>query len=70
MSLVKTNIDGYYKDATSGVVINMNDAEYRTYLGQKQQYKEYKATLDQVTELKKELEEMKKLFMEKIQNNG
>jgi hypothetical protein len=68
--LVKTNITGYYKDPDSGMVINMNETEYHSYLSQKNQYKEYRATLDQVSELKKELEEMKKLFMEKIKNHA
>lgn len=69
MSLIKTNIDGYYKNPESGVVINMNDAEYRAYLAQKKHDKEYRATLEQVNELKRELEEMKQLFREKLQNN-
>lgn len=69
LTLAKTNIPGYYKDEDTGGVINMNDEEYRIFLRQKNQYKEYKTTLDQVNELKKELEEMKKLFVEKLKND-
>lgn len=65
-TLIKTNVNGFYKDPNTGAVINMNEDEYRMYKSQKNQHKEFMKTLNQVDELKRELEELKRLMLEKV----
>lgn len=67
-SLVKTNLPGYYKDGETGAVINTNYTEYEKFLAQKNQYLEYLKTKRDISELKSELEELKKLLLEKVKN--
>lgn len=68
-TLVKTNVSGYLKNPATGLVINTNEDEYRIYQSQKAQHKKHLETLHEVEELKRELTEMKQLFMEKIKSN-
>lgn len=67
--LLKTNIPGYYKDEKTGAILNNNDDEYHRFLSQKQQYKEYLKTKEEIASLRSEMAEIKRLFLEKI-NNG
>lgn len=67
--LVKTNIPGYYKDENSGLIVNTNETEYDRYVMQKIQHKEYMKTKEQITSLKNEMAEIKKLLLEN-RNNG
>lgn len=68
-ALIKTNVKGYYKDPNTGAVINNNDDEYKQYLNQKVQFKEYSKTINEVADLKREMEELKKLLMERLNTN-
>lgn len=65
MALVKTNIYGYYKDEESGVIINKNEDEYKHYLAQKALHREHLKTLREVNELKREMEEIKQLLLDR-----
>lgn len=68
MNLKKTNFDGYMKDEETGVVINTNYAEYDRFLAQKNQYKEYVKTKEEIADLQTQMAELKKLLLEKIKN--
>lgn len=67
-NLTKTNFDGYMKDEETGAIINTNYAEYDRFVAQKNQYKEYLKTKEEITDLKAEMAELKRLFQEKIKN--
>lgn len=67
-NLKKTDFDGYMKDEETGAVINTNFAEYDRFLAQKMQYKEYVRTKEEISDLKEQMAELKKLLLEKINN--
>lgn len=64
----KTNIPGYYKDETTGLIVNTNQAEYDTYVLQKMQHKEYIKTKEQIASLQAEMAEIRALLLEKRKN--
>lgn len=66
--LVKTNIPGYYKNVETGVVINTDTAEYDRYVSQVNQHREYIKTKEDIRSLKLQMEEMKRLILEKAKN--
>lgn len=63
MSLLKTNHNGYYKDESSGAVINSNEDEFRLYSSQKEQYKEFIRMKGQLNTLTSEIDQIKKLLL-------
>lgn len=68
-NLIKTDASGYMKDEKTGVIINTNYNEYEKYVLQKNQHKEYLRTKEELSEVKTQIEELKRLLLEKI-NNG
>lgn len=67
-NFLKTDTAGYLKDQETGVVINTNKAEYDRFVSQKNQYKEYLKTKEDIASLQREMAEMKKLLMDKAKN--
>lgn len=66
MTLVSTNIKGWYKDPDTGMIINTNEEDFQRFEAQKAQLKEYKRTQKQITDVRKEMEELKQLVLRKI----
>lgn len=62
MSLLKTNHDGYYKDETTGAVINNNEDEYRLYISQREQFHEFSRMKTELKTLSSEVDQIKKLL--------
>lgn len=63
---IKTNSPGYFKDPSSGAIINTNDEQYRNILMQRDRVKETKAMTEKMTSLETELSEIKSLLMQVI----
>ena len=66
MNLQATNINGWFKDTDTGLVINKNEEDFRRFEEQKAQYKEYKRTQAEIANVKKEMEELKQLVLRKM----
>jgi hypothetical protein len=66
--LLKTDVSGYVKDEETGVVINTDFSDYDRYTSQKNQHKEYLKTKEDIAHLQTEMEELKKLLLEKAKN--
>lgn len=62
--LVKTNIDGLYKDTSQDFFINTNDSAYQTILNQRNHNKKVNNVQNELTELKKEFKELKDLLVQ------
>jgi len=60
---IKTNADGYYRDTSTGALINMNDAEYQKILIARKKSKEISNITSEVSTLKQEMSEIKNLLM-------
>lgn len=71
-TLVKTNYPGYYKDTSSGAIINTDDSYYQQILAERQRIKEQKSLCDEMNTLKGELTEIKSLLAQIVngQKNG
>lgn len=63
-----TDFDGYLKDKETGIIINTNHADYERFVQQKNQYKEYLQTKEDIANLQQEMLEMKRLLLEKAKN--
>lgn len=70
--LLKTNQPGYYKDTSSGAIINIDDNYYQQILAERQRLKEQQALCDEMQTLKGELTEIKSLLAQIVngQKNG
>jgi len=64
--LVKTNIDGLYKDTSQDFFINTNDSAYQTILNQRNHNKKVNNVQNELTELKKEFKELKDLLVQAL----
>lgn len=60
MPKLNTNIPGYIKDTDSGVIININNDEYVTYQSNKTKTKKISSLQDDIEELKKSFQSIKK----------
>lgn len=65
---LNTNVEGYKKDKETGVVINTNYDDYARFVSQKNQYKEYLKTKEDIASLQTEMAELKRLLLEKTKN--
>jgi hypothetical protein len=69
MPLEKTNLPGYVKDSDTQLVTNRNDAEYKTYLKQREKILEQQALEDKINTLENqvsEIHEMLKKIADKV----
>ena len=64
--LIKTNIDGLYKDVSQDFFINTNDSAYQTILNQRDHNKKVNNVQNELTELKKEFKELKDLLVQAL----
>jgi hypothetical protein len=58
--LEKTNIQGYYKDPRTGVVINTNESELKAYRAARKQTQDFQSLQNEHSQMKNELEKIKK----------
>ena len=65
-NLVKTNIDGLYKDTSQDFFINTNDSAYQAILNQRNHNKKVNNVQNELTELKKEFKELKDLLVQAL----
>ena len=66
MSLLKTDSQGYFKDPSSGVIINMNDDQYMQILAERERLKQHSNICDRMKDLESELSEIKNLLLQVI----
>lgn len=62
---IKTDIEGYVKDVSTGAVININTKELDSVKEKRRQFKLLKELQNDVAFLKAEVEALKKLIKEK-----
>lgn len=66
--LTKTDVNGYFRDEKTGAIINTNYTEYDRFIAQKNQHLEYVKTKKELSELKSEIEELKRLLLERVKD--
>lgn len=62
--LHKTTANGFVKDTQTNFVLNNNQTEYQLYLMQSQKIEREKTVQNDIECLKKELNELKRLFQQ------
>jgi hypothetical protein len=60
--LVPTNIEGYSKDLTSGVLINSDESEYQKILALREKKRADRQIVRDIDELKNDMAEIKELL--------
>lgn len=69
----KIKIEGFnnlYRDENNGAIINSNIDEYKKYIESKKRREELYGTINEINNLKQEMEEIKSLLRELINKNG
>lgn len=66
MNLLKTDNQGYFKDQSSGVIINMNDDHYMQILAERERLKQHSNLCERMKDLESELSEIKSLLIQAI----
>jgi predicted AlkP superfamily phosphohydrolase/phosphomutase len=61
MSLAKTDVDGYYKNIETNVVINNNNVEYETFIQNRERMRQIQTLQNDIEKLKNEFGEIKEI---------
>jgi hypothetical protein len=70
MSLAKTNIDGFYKDQHTNVIVNTNKEEYTSYKNQIKKAKKIAELEEKVNLYQDEISEIKFMLMKLLEKNN
>jgi hypothetical protein len=65
MKLIKTNIPGYFKDESTGAVINKNEDQYNAYEAQIRATKQNKMLEEELILIKAQLAQLMQLVCKK-----
>lgn len=65
MSLIKTNIPGYYKDTETNAIINTSD-EYNSYRLKRDKSKEFENLKDKVNKMDNDISDIKNLLLQLV----
>lgn len=66
--LQKTNIEGFYKDSKTNMVINLSN-EYEIIKAQRKKDKDLENMKNEINNLKKDIQDIKSLLIELLRNN-
>ena len=75
MSLIKVkDYDGFYKDTSSGAIVNKNKSDYEKYIENRKRLTSEKERLNSiennVDELKNDINDIKSLLLKVLESNG
>jgi hypothetical protein len=65
MSLIKTNVPGFYKDPETNAIINTND-DYMAYKSQRDKSKDYDNLKNKVNKMEGDISDIKNLLLQLV----